>query len=65
MIIAESCLVETTTWDGDSAIGETAFWLKVLSTPQTDYLRQQKRLFKSNVAKAYKQFTTKQVFYTI
>ncbi|XP_067950017.1 zinc finger Y-chromosomal protein 2-like [Watersipora subatra] len=58
--LTESCLVESTTWDGDCAIGETAFWLKVLSTPQTEYLRQQKRLFKLNVAKAHRQFTLRE-----
>ncbi|KAF6032376.1 hypothetical protein EB796_009318 [Bugula neritina] len=48
--LSESCLVESTTWDGNIAIGDMAFWLKVLSTPQTEYLKQQKRAFKSRVA---------------
>lgn len=38
------------TWEGDSAVGETAFWLKVLSTPQTDFLKTQKRMFKLAIA---------------
>ena len=46
--------METTTWEDDNAIGETAFWLKVLSTPQSDYLKQQKRLFKQAIAEKCK-----------
>lgn len=42
-------LVETMEWDGDTAVGETAFWLKVLSAPsQTDY-KLQKIRFKRQV----------------
>ena len=53
-ILTESCLVEQTTWEGDNAVGETAFWLKVLSTPQSDFLKDQKRLFKTQIAEKCK-----------
>jgi len=36
-------------WDGDTAIGETAFWLKVLSTPEHEELKEFKRQFKSGI----------------
>lgn len=43
-------MIDSLAWEGDKAIGETAFWLKVLSTPQTDFLKQQKKLFKLAIA---------------
>ncbi|XP_067950015.1 zinc finger protein 142-like [Watersipora subatra] len=52
--LSQSCLIETLAWDGDMAIGETAFWLKVLSTPQSEFLKQQKKLFKLAIAERCK-----------
>ena len=46
-------LVEKMEWDEDTAVGETAFWLKVLSTPVLREYKLQKIKFKRQVFSAW------------
>ena len=52
-MLAASMLVEKMEWDEDTAVGETAFWLKVLSTPVDREYKLQKIKFKRQVFSAW------------
>ena len=52
-MLAASMLVEKMEWDEDTAVGETAFWLKVLSTPVNREYKLQKIKFKRQVFSAW------------
>ncbi|KAF6018162.1 hypothetical protein EB796_023527 [Bugula neritina] len=51
--LIETLLVEEMEWEGNAAMGETAFWLKILSVPATAELRRMKLDFKRKVYKIW------------
>lgn len=65
MISSETLLVEEMEWEGNAAMGETAFWLKILSVPATAELRRMKLDFKRKVYKIWNESLSCKVTVTI